>query len=189
MGWGGGGGVAISTFAEFKDLSPSRVLEVDLACKFWLMTCSWARLCINTCIWMCQSTCNTIIDVKNDFWRGMFTIKPAKSSWTCRQPCLDFLLMCGCSDFALHNFMSHKNLWNVFRFLLQYDSLNNLPDFTLPIQYRRGSRKKEKKKKAKWKYAFQIYYTADHWVDEMSATLKINLLFTHAKELRSTTQI
>ena len=36
-------------------------------------------------------------------WRGMFTTKPAKSSWTCRQLCSDFLLMCACSDFALHN--------------------------------------------------------------------------------------
>ena len=34
------GCVAIITFAEFKDLSPSRILEVDLAYKCGLMICS-----------------------------------------------------------------------------------------------------------------------------------------------------
>ena len=58
---------AISTFAEFKDLSLSRILEVELACKCRLMISAWARLCRNTCIRMHQSTWNTIIDVKNHF--------------------------------------------------------------------------------------------------------------------------
>ena len=99
----GRGTGAISTFAEVKDLSPSRILAVDLAYKCRLMTCSSSMLCINTCIRMYQSTWNTIIDVKKHFRRGMFTTKPAKWIWTYRQLCSDFLLMCGCSDFALHN--------------------------------------------------------------------------------------
>ena len=104
-------------------------------------------------------------------WRGMFTTKPAKSSWTCRQLCSDFLLMCACSDFAL------PHLW-------QLDNLNILDDFTFQIQYGRDSMIE---KEAKWKCAFQIYYTTYHWVSGNASDVENhNLLLCQRDTFHST---
>ena len=115
-------------------------------------------ICVNTII------SNVWKYVEHHLWRGMFTIKPAKSSWTCRQPCTKLRFpFCGCNDFVFHDLCDKtcEMFSNIYR-SFKYDSLSILSDFSYQIQHRRGS---IKEKADKWKCAFQIYYTADDWVN------------------------
>ena len=129
-------------------------MGVDLTYKCGLIICSWAMLYINTCIRMCKSMWNTVIDVEHDFWRNMFTVKPAKSAWSWRQPCLDFLCVLAVTSPFMLDVTKPLKCFPIFTAALSITIW-----IFFPILHSKFSIAEvaEKEKATKWKCAFQIY--------------------------------